>query len=121
MCSATAVEEGPRGQDAKWRTPTARVRKTGDLQSARARQAEGEEEGWLKTRNREKSPLLHQKVGSVNASPEQELIRNWTWCKRPVQEQRWEIGAGNHSLLLCLSGVTPEIAWPPNPPQIPFI
>lgn len=61
MCSVTAAEEGPRGQDAKWRTPTARVRKTGDLQSARARQAEGEEGGWLKTRNREKRPLLHQK------------------------------------------------------------
>lgn len=74
VCSATVVEEGPRGQDATRRTPTARVRKTGDLQSARARQAEGEEGGWLKTRNREKSPLLHQKVGSVNASPEQELI-----------------------------------------------
>lgn len=42
MCSATALQEGPRGQDATWRTPTARVRKTGDLQSARARQAEGE-------------------------------------------------------------------------------
>lgn len=82
MYSATPLEEGPRGQDATWRTPTARVRKTGDLQSARARQAEGEEGGWLKTRNREKSPLLHQKVCSVNASPEQELIEDWMQCKR---------------------------------------
>lgn len=88
MCSVTAAEEGPRGQDVKWRTPTARVRKTGDLQSARARQAEGEEGGWLKTRNREKRPLLHQKVGSVNVSPEQELIRDWTWCKRWVLRTR---------------------------------
>lgn len=84
MYSATPLEEGPRGQDATWRTPTARVRKTGDLQSARARQAEGEEGGWLKTRNREKSPLLHQKVCSVNASPEQELIEDWMQCKRWV-------------------------------------
>lgn len=84
MCSATALEEGPRGQDATWRTPTARVRKTGDLQSARARQAEGEEGGWLKTRNGEKNPLLHQKVGSVKASPDPELMEDWMQCKRWV-------------------------------------
>lgn len=41
----------------------------------------GGEGGWLKTRNREKRPLLHQKVGSVNVSPEQELIRDWTCVK----------------------------------------